>query len=95
MKLITTVSVLGDETYRSDIPSLATFDFETTPMKTKADIHFGGHLPETKEMTIRYFAGTFRIVISCIKWVLNGTAFINSHRFIVKHMYNYLCGHGT
>ena len=49
MKLITTVSVLGDETYLSYIPNLAIFDLETTPMKTKAEIHFGGHLPETRD----------------------------------------------
>jgi hypothetical protein len=36
MKPITTVRVLGDETYLSDIPNLATFDFETTPMETEA-----------------------------------------------------------
>jgi len=49
MKPITAVSVLGDEAYLSYIPNLATFGLETTPMETKAEIHFGGHLPETRD----------------------------------------------
>jgi hypothetical protein len=43
------VSVAGDETYLSSIPNMATFYFEKTPMKTKAEIHFGDHLPETRD----------------------------------------------
>lgn len=61
------MSVLGDETYRSDIPNLATFDFETTPMKPKAEIHFGSHLPETRDNNYYIFRRTFRIVILSIK----------------------------
>jgi hypothetical protein len=43
------VSALGDATYLSVIPNLATFDMEKTPMRRKAKIHSGGHLPETRD----------------------------------------------
>jgi hypothetical protein len=43
------VRVPGDETYLSATPNLATFDLEKTPVKTKAKLRFGGHLPETRD----------------------------------------------